>query len=561
MSFLSLHSFVFLFFAAASMIFLGFRVLRRRKAPDGLTFALLMFAASWWAVARACESIFSPPALKVLFVKVSYPGISSVAPLWLIFVLAATGRSAWLNRRRIALLWAVPVVFVLLGATNEFHGLVWKAILPPSSGFGVRLVFEQGIAVWVHTIYAYLLFLVGAVIFIKSTLHAGPYSKRRGWTLILAVAIPWAGNVLYLSRHSPIRGLDPTPFLFALSSILFFWTVFRYRLLEILPVAYDVLVKNMREGVLVLDAADRVIEINPAARTLLGIDLRVLGAGAEEVLPAWPELDRLRRGRQPALAEINVGAPRAARYLEFGLSPFAIGKSKSRGTIVTLRDVTGRKKAEIAVRAALREKELLLRELHHRVKNNMQVIMSLLNLQKKDLRRRPLDSILKDTQNRILSMALVHEKLLASEDMARVDFRDYTHSLMVRLMHSYKIGADRVRFKLESDKIELDINTAIPAGLLILELASNALKHAFPKGRSGLIQVRLSERPRGRYEIVIKDNGVGFPRSLDIRKATSLGLQIVMMLVQQLEGTIELRRGRGAEFRVAFEKLKYHPRL
>lgn len=561
MSFLGLHSFVYLFFAAAVMIFLGVRVLGRRRAPDGLAFALLVFTASEWALARALESIVRPEALKIVFVKLSYPGMTGVAPLWLIFILAATGRAARLNRLRLALLWAVPLAFMVLAWTNELHGLAWKAILPPSSGFGVRLVFVQGPAVWIHTSYAYILFLAGAaLLFFKPASGAPPYSKKRRLLLILAVSSPWVGNIVYLSRISAPAGFDSTPFLLALSSIILFMTVFRTHLLDILPVAYDVLVKSMREGVLVLDAADRLIDMNPAARRLLGIDLRALGSPAGAVLPGWAEIDRQRLPRRPLRTEVGMGPAREPRYLEFGLSPFSAREPAGSGTILLVRDVTDRKKADLAVRAALNEKELLLRELHHRVKNNMQVIMSLLNLQKKDLRRRPLEGVLKDTQDRILSMALVHEKLLASKDMARVDFRDYVRSLMARLMHAHKAGADRIKFKLESDPIELDINTAIPAGLLILELASNALKHAFPKGRSGSIRIRMAARPGGTTDITIKDDGVGLPPGLDIRKADSLGLQIVRMLVQQLDGTINLRRGRGTEFRVAFRALKYAPR-
>lgn len=561
MRFLGFHSFIYLVFAAAVMISLGVRVLRLRRAPDGLAFALLTFTASEWALARAFESIARPESLKIVWVKLSYPGIIGVAPFWLIFVLAATGRAAWLNRRRIALLWAVPVAFMILGWTNELHGLAWKAILPPSNGFGVRLVFEQGVAVWVHTIYAYVLFLAGiALFFFRPASGASPYSKGRRLRLILAVSAPWIGNILYLTKLSTPLGFDSTPFFLALSSVILFMTMFRFRLLDVLPVAYDVLIKSIREGVLVLDGADRLIDMNPAARRLLGTDLRALGAPAGDVLPGWAEIERLRRASGPARIEVRVGPDAAPRYLEFGVSPFAVRRPGHEGTVIILHDVTDRKKADLAVRAALHEKELLLRELHHRVKNNLQVIMSLLNMQKLDLRRRTLKDILKDTQDRILSMALVHEKLLASKDMARVDFRDYVRSLMARLMHAHRARADRIKFRLDAEPVDLDINTAIPAGLLILELASNALKHAFPKRRPGTIRIRLAARPGGTTEIAVKDDGVGFPAGLDFRKAPTLGLQIVQMLVQQLDGTIELRRGRGTEFRVAFRKLTYPPR-
>jgi len=220
-----------------------------------------------------------------------------------------------------------------------------------------------------------------------------------------------------------------------------------------------------------------------------------------------------------------------------------------------------RKRAEEAIRASLREKEVLLREIHHRVKNNMQVISSLFNLQAGHTTNEECRGILKEGQTRIRSMALVHEKLYQSRDLSKIDFADYIQSLAVHLFHSYLVNPAQVRMETDFKDVSLDINSAVPCGLILNELVSNALKHAFPEGRTGVIKIGLRRGPGGAVELRVADDGVGFPKRLDFRKAESFGLQIVNLLVDQLEAAIDLDRTKGTAFTMTFRELKYAPRV
>ena len=216
------------------------------------------------------------------------------------------------------------------------------------------------------------------------------------------------------------------------------------------------------------------------------------------------------------------------------------------------QDITERKKAEEKIKAALKEKEVMLKEIHHRVKNNMQIISSLLKLQFVRTKSKKLQEMLRTSQSRLHSMALIHERLYQSKDFTRIDFAYYIRSLTVYLFHSYRVDSNLVRLKTDVRDVHLDINRAIPCGLIVNELVSNSLKHAFPGGREGEIFIKFYFNKQGKIILVVRDNGIGFPEDIDFRSTESFGMQVVNDLTEQLRGTIELDRKGGTTFKVVF---------
>ncbi len=221
-------------------------------------------------------------------------------------------------------------------------------------------------------------------------------------------------------------------------------------------------------------------------------------------------------------------------------------------TLNFLNDITERKGAEEQIKASLKEKEVLLKEIHHRVKNNLQIISSLLNLQSNFVEDKQTIEVFQDSQNRIRSMALVHEKLYRSENLARIDFAEYIRDLAAYLFHSHRANTQGITLKIQIDEVFLGIDTAISCGLILNELISNALKHAFPNGRAGETRLECRASNDGQLTLIVADNGVGFPEALDFRETTSLGLQLVTALVDQLDGTIDMHRNTGTEFKITF---------
>ncbi len=214
-------------------------------------------------------------------------------------------------------------------------------------------------------------------------------------------------------------------------------------------------------------------------------------------------------------------------------------------------EIIERKKAEEIINASLHEKMILLREIHHRVKNNLQVISSLLNLQSGYIEDKKSLEIFRESQNRIRSMALIHEKLYQSKDLNKIEFAEYIRSLTRDLFDSYNISPRRILLKIEMQKTYLEIDKAILCGLIINELVSNSFKHAFPDGSSGEIFISLSSEGE-KYFLIYKDNGVGFPDKMDFKKSNSLGLQLVTTLTNQLGGDISLEKNGYTEFKIIF---------
>ncbi len=216
------------------------------------------------------------------------------------------------------------------------------------------------------------------------------------------------------------------------------------------------------------------------------------------------------------------------------------------------KEIIEHKKDEEKIKASLKEKDVLLKEVHHRVKNNMQIISSMLGLQSNYVNDQFVNNILLDSQNRIKSMALIHEKLYQSDNMASINISDYVSSLMLNLSSSYSSINERVSFKTNIENISLNLNTAIPLGLIINELITNSIKHAFPNDKKGEIFIELKGVNTNECELVIKDNGIGLPIEFDINTTKTLGLQLVKVLVEQIDGRLEIINNSGATFNITF---------
>ncbi|SCG86889.1 histidine kinase dimerization/phosphoacceptor domain -containing protein [Methanobacterium congolense] len=223
-----------------------------------------------------------------------------------------------------------------------------------------------------------------------------------------------------------------------------------------------------------------------------------------------------------------------------------------------IRDITERKIAEDKIKASLHEKEVLLREIHHRVKNNLQIISSLLNLQSRGIDNEEVQEVFKESQARVKSMAMVHEKLYQSQNLSRIQFKDYILSLVNNLLQTYLRDPSGIQLKTDIDDVYIDINTAVPSGLIINEIISNSLKYAFDDDRG---EIKISLR-KDDDEMVLKisDNGKGFSKDFDFRTTETLGLQLVNSLVQQLDGKIEIDNTNGVGFKITFRELEYENR-
>jgi two-component sensor histidine kinase/CBS domain-containing protein len=261
------------------------------------------------------------------------------------------------------------------------------------------------------------------------------------------------------------------------------------------------------------------------------------------------------------LCAYHCSGPRRWREFEIDLlkqlsTQVAIAIQQSELYQQVQAELAERKRAEEQLKASLKEKEVLLKEIHHRVKNNLQIISSLLKLQSAYTKEEQVLGMFKDSQNRIRSMALIHEKLYQSKDLSRIDFAEYIHDLAGNLLRSYKASSHAITLKTTVNDITLNIDTAIPCGLIINELMSNSLKHAFPTpSKDNEICINIYSSDNDQFILNVSDNGIGFPKDLDFRNTESLGLELVCTLTEQLDGTIELDSSRGTSFNIIFSEI------
>jgi PAS domain S-box-containing protein len=311
-----------------------------------------------------------------------------------------------------------------------------------------------------------------------------------------------------------------------------------------------------------LDGGLRYVRLNPALAAINGMPLEAhLGRTPDEMNPQLTTvLDPLWRytletGKPVVNAEVTGethAAPGQTRHWLVSYYPVRTSAKQLIGIGMVVVDITERKQVERQVQGSLREKEVLLREIHHRVRNNMQVISSLLSLQAGYSQDPAIQALIADSQHRIQAMALIHESLYQSRDLGHINFAHYLRSLADNLWRTYDVDDTRIRLHLDIEEVYLDIDHATPCGLLLNELVSNCLKHAFPPGRNGAVHIGLHTAPEHQVGLVVRDTGIGFPEALDFRQTNTLGLQLVTALADQLQGTIALDRQGGTTFTITF---------
>jgi PAS domain S-box-containing protein len=256
-------------------------------------------------------------------------------------------------------------------------------------------------------------------------------------------------------------------------------------------------------------------------------------------------------GKSLVAVEIFALGTSKKRYYESNYNPIKQG-AETVGIAIFSRDITEKIASETELREALREKEVLLKEVHHRVKNNLQVISSILNLQTSYVKDKETANILRECQNRIKTMAFIHESLYQTKDFSQINFSEYITNLVKNLFYSYDANQQKIKANFDVDTIFLNLDTSIPCGLIVNELVSNAFKYAFADGSQGFITVKLKNVGHNKIKMLVADNGKGMPANIDFRNTESLGLQLVNILTEQINGTITLDKTHGTSFEIIF---------
>lgn len=661
---------ILLLISTSITLYLSFYSWNKRLNPNAYFFSLVMVAVSIWSICEAFQMASVSIATKILWSQLSYVGIVFIGPFFLLFTMSYTDNKKYLNKKFAALLSIIPIFILILVATNSQYGLIWPTITPTSNQPGAILIYGRGIGFYLNIVYVYILLITGVLLLLQSIIRNPKVFQKQAVMILIGTLIPTFANLLYITNSSPVVGLDLTPFAFTITGVVVAYSIFRYKLLDIVPIAYNKLFDKMGSGAIIVDSKKGIVDINMAATKMLEINSNLMGKHIEQTITQFKDLYPLGCVEHDSKKEIKIEKPRKiwldtrvtslenekqhigwlitftnintrkkaeehvkksekeyrdlvdnalvgvyktdidgnilftndamVKMLGFNskkefnnLSSIELYKnpdirgrivkkllkdgiierceidlnkknsetitilmnSKLEGNIISgmIIDITQKKIAEKQIEKSLAEKEMLLKEIHHRVKNNLMVISSLLSLQSRYIKDEAYKSIFKESQNRARSMALIHELLYQSSDLKRINFGKFIDTLTGELYRIYISNQTLIKLNVNVEPLMVDINAAIPLGLIVNELVSNSMKHAFPDGRKGNINIEFSALDDN-YTLVVEDDGVGFPEDVDFNNTDSLGLRIVNSLTEQIDGKLILDRTKGSKFIIKFKE-------
>ncbi|MDR3577899.1 MAG: histidine kinase N-terminal 7TM domain-containing protein [Anaerolineaceae bacterium] len=355
------HSFIpamITFITAIIAALVGVYSWQRRTVRGGIFFVLLMAAIAVYAFAVGGELSSLSISTNIIWSKISYLGVVSLSPLWFLFAASYSQRKNWLTTRRIAILWVIPVLTLLLAATNEYHRLIWPSIAPESAQPGARVIYGQGILFWFHVAYAYVLMMVGTIWFILAARQSKELLRNQVFLLLAATLIPWFANFLYIFKINPWPGLDLTPIAFLISGLVFFFNLFRYKMLDLLPIANDIILANISDGVVVLDTKYRIINLNPAARRWLGNSDNLIGHNLDEIAPLTEIVGRYRHFFE-GQTQLDFIVDGNHQVFDVTISPVKNEGGQLEGRVIVLHDISREKAMLGAEQQRSRQMELL----------------------------------------------------------------------------------------------------------------------------------------------------------------------------------------------------------
>lgn len=527
--------------------FLALYTLKKREIKLHTFFVLVMFSICIWSFGSLMEFLSTDISTKILWSKICYIGITTVSPFLFLFVLSYGKYEKYLKNVYIVLLMIIPAIITFLAFSNELHHLIWVDIIPLSTSFGNLLIYKHGMGVWVNLAYSYFLLLIEMILMVEMFINSPKLYKLQAAAVLVGISFPLIFNIFYLTNISPVL-VDLTPIAFAITSLCAALGIFRFHLLNILPVAHNKIFNTMTNGFLVFNSNEKLLEINLKAEKMFKLTSNNIGDTFSNIFGKW---ENLMSFYHSSPEKNNCELLIDGKWFNIQKTPLYYHEKAIYGYLLIITDINKHKLIEEELKKSLQEKNVLLQEIHHRVKNNMQIISSLLNLQSVYVDDQDTLNNLKESQERIKAMALVHEKLYQSDNIVKINFADYINSLVNELFNSYRVNKSLIKLNININDIFLDIDTAIPCGLIINEIISNIFKHAFIEGEEGTIYIKFFKK-NNKYMLIIRDNGKGISPDINFNNTETLGLQLVNALVDQLKGIVKINRTNGTEFIIEF---------
>lgn len=563
-------------------------VAQRRNTSGWFFFVLAMLMVSWWTLAYAFELIAISVPLKFFWHKVSYLGALNLPPLWFLFALRHHRPSYRPPAYLCGGLFVLPAIFAILAFSNEFSGWIWSDLRLTFSETGSQLSFSYAPAFWLNAVYAYSLMLVSSLIMGQSALRSPAIFRGQSWLLLGATAIPWVINIAMIAGYSPLPGLDLTPPSFALAGLLIAIALFRYHLLDLMPVAYDLFFACMENEALVVDQHNRLVDANPAARRLLGISEAHIGQPMEKWLNRLADFQCLFQDDEPQTCEISFELNGAQVWRSVQIAPIHYKNHYRSGKLIILNDITQRKIAEeqlkLAHQKALEASQMktrLLANISHDLRSPLTAILGFTELLRSEVlgaineqQRNALENIQESANQQLVFINNLIGQAQLETGQIILNLQHFTFQTLIEpILPTVEFMASRkgldLSFNPSPDLPDLLYGDPYWIRQILLNLVINAIKFT----TQGSVNVHLFQDSARQWAIRVSDTGTGIPpdklnvifepfRQLEAGRATpsgsGLGLSIVKQLAEIMKGEIyvESTPGKGSAFTV---RLPYEP--
>jgi two-component sensor histidine kinase len=541
-------------------------------------YSLLLFIAIWiWLCAHIGESVFPNFDVKLFFNRFQFFGIVIIPAAWFAFCFQYKDTKIKSIHRLFLCLFAVSVLFIVLIYTNDYHHIIWEKIYLGQNNLLLKK--DAAMGFYFFSAYFYGIIVSGYILlFFGPRSHLNTPRNKIG-TLIIISLIPLLAHVTDIFFAYWINYYEITPLGFVFSSLSFFHYL-RLRFYKIIPLTQHAVTEAMNDLIIILSTKNLIIYVNPAVNNFFSTQSHeVVRKPLSFLSPQLMDIIEKIEHSSYKTEEITFDDT----TFDASISPILNWRLRARNKVLVLRNITQLKQTEESLRqiknelekrvqertqklnhinkalkTSLEEKNTLFGELHHRVKNNFQLICSMLKLQSYRLSDKKALEAFGAAINRIYSIAMIHEKLYRSEDFVHTKFSEYVKDLCQHITSSYKEEYPNITLKVLVEPVLLDLDRSIICGLIINELINNAIKHAFTgKGKKSKEQEKNEITVRfyvsgDLYVLSVADNGVGLDSRFDIQKSDTLGIKIIQTLIKQIRGTFKVIRNKGTEFKIIF---------
>jgi PAS domain S-box-containing protein len=560
---------------------------RRSHGKRGvIPFTLMMSGLAIWSLAYAIEIMVPDLPGKLLWTRIEYLGIVSIPVTAFLFCVDYTGVDRWLSRQNVILVSIMPLVTILMLSTNDLHHLFYTRVGLVPIGQYTELDVSHGPWFWIHAAYSYLLMLFGIGLLARALVRSPELYRGQLVTLLAGMLAPWIGNAVYISGLSPLANLDITPFFFALTGLMAALSLVRYHLLDIIPAARDMVIESMHEAVIVLDMERRVVDLNPAARTILGTASHgAIGKNIQEVLPQQKDLIERFRDKIEASAEVTLPIRGEDRTLELRVSTLSNRGGIPTGRLIVIRDISEAKlieknlaEARDQALEALRLRSRILAVVSHELRTPLSAILGYADMLKVEAHG-PMNEAQRSALGRVIANA-THLTELVNDllDQAQMEQRKVTLHIVpsapARLMEIVEVAMSH-QARANGMKLVTEVSSGAPEVIhtdlaRLAQVVNNLVGNALKFSSEGEVKVRLYRVDDSQWAISVSDKGPGIspenqalifepfwqvdkPETRE-HQGVGLGLSIAKQMTQLLGGEIKLDSalGKGTTFTVLF---------